>query len=65
MPKKPNLHEKGGDELFLSHATTDLKKGLTTYVYKEAILEQLKGIFDDLDIKRNEFYWTVRRLNER
>lgn len=60
MPKRPDMHEKGGDELFLTHATTDLKKGLTTYVYKKPILEQLKVIFDDLDIKRKDFYWTVK-----
>lgn len=60
MPKRPDMHEKGGDELFLSHATTDLKKGLTTYVYKEQILNKLKDVFNDLDIKRKDFYWAVK-----
>ena len=45
---------------FLSDAIRDLQKGLTTYVYKEHILNELKKVFSNLDIKRNEFYWTVR-----
>jgi hypothetical protein len=45
---------------FLSDAKRDLKQGLTTYVYKEHILNKLKDVFNDLDIKRNDFYWTVK-----
>lgn len=60
MPKRPNMHEKNAEELFISQAIMDLKQGLTTYVYKEHILEELKKIFSDLDIRRNDFYWTVK-----
>lgn len=60
MKKRPDMRKKDADELFLSSAITDLRKGLITYVYKDHILEQLKNIFKDLDIRRNEFYWTVR-----
>lgn len=45
---------------FLSDAIQDLKHGLTTYVYKEHILNKLKERFDDLDIKRKDFYWIVK-----
>lgn len=54
------VYERNPEELFLSQATTDLKKGLTTYVYKEDILEKLKDIFSNLDIRKSEFYWAVR-----
>jgi hypothetical protein len=60
MAIKINSENFEPDERFLSDAIQDLKKGLTTYVYKKPILEQLKVIFDDLDIKRNDFYWTVK-----
>lgn len=60
MAKRPDMHEKNANELFLSQAVMDLKQGLTTYVYKNYILDELKNIFSDLDITRNDFYWTVR-----
>ena len=60
MPKRPDMHEKDGDKLFLLDAIQDLKHGLTTYVYKEHILDKLKQIFNNLDIRRNDFYWTVK-----
>ena len=53
------------EEKFISDAILDLKHGLTTYVYKEHILDELKKVFKDLDIKRNEFYWTVRNKEVR
>ena len=52
--------DKNAEELFIAEAINDLKKGLTTYVYKEHILNELKKVFNNLDIRRNEFYWTVR-----
>ena len=60
MRKRPDMRKKDADELFLSSAITDLRKGLITYVYKDHILEQLKNIFKDLDIKKCDFYWAVR-----
>ena len=60
MGKKPNMYEKSTEERFLSDAILDLRRGLITYVYKEHILDKLKQIFKDLDIRRNEFYWAVR-----
>jgi hypothetical protein len=60
MGKKPNMYEKSTEERFLSDAILDLRRGLITYVYKDYILDELKKIFNDLDIARNEFYWTVR-----
>ena len=48
------------EELFLSDAINDLRKGKTTYVYKEHILNELKKVFSNLDITRNDFYWTVK-----
>jgi NurA-like 5'-3' nuclease len=60
MPRKPNMHEKNIEEKFLSDAILDLKQGLTTYIYKEHILDKLKEKFNDLDIRRNDFYWTVK-----
>ena len=62
MPKRVarDNYKKDLSEEFLSAAILDLQHGLTTYVYKEHILDKLKEIFKDLDIRRNEFYWTVR-----
>ena len=60
MEQEKFSYEKNPEELFLSQATMDLRKGLTTYVYKEHFLDKLKEIFKDLDIRRNDFYWTVR-----
>ena len=54
-------HHTNEEELFLSSAITDLRKGLITYVYKENILEELKKIFSDLDIRKKDFYWIVTR----
>lgn len=53
-------HHKNEEELFISAAILDLQHGKTTYVYKEHILDKLKEIFKDLDIRRNDFYWKVR-----
>ena len=58
------IYERDTEEMFLSQATMDLKQGLTTYVYKEHYLEKLKEIFKDLEIRRNSFYWSVRRVNK-
>ena len=55
-----NTYERNAEELFMSHAVMDLKRGLITYVYRDYILDRLKSMFKDLDIRRNEFYWTVR-----
>lgn len=41
---------------FLSDAILDLRKGKTTYVYKEHILNGLKEVFNDLEITRKDFY---------
>lgn len=60
MPRKPNLHDRDTEERFLLDAIIDLKQGLTTYIYKEHILDKLKEKFNDLDIRRNDFYWTVK-----
>ena len=54
-----NAQERNSEELFLSHAVMDLKRGHTIYVYRDYILESLKQIFNNLDIKRNDFYWEV------
>lgn len=51
---------KNSEELFISEAIIDLKHGNTTYVYKECILDKLKDIFEDLTIKKEEFYWSVK-----
>lgn len=48
------------EKLFLSHAIMELKRGLTTYVYREHILNKLKERFSDLEIARKEFYWVVK-----
>lgn len=60
MAIKINSENFEPEERFLSDATLDLQRGLTTYVYRDYILDKLKEIFKDLDIRRNEFYWTVR-----
>ena len=60
MAIKINSENFEPDERFLSDAILELQRGLTTYVYKEHILDELKKIFKDLDIARNEFYWRVR-----
>jgi hypothetical protein len=60
MAKKIVPYDINPEERFLSDATLDLRRGLVTYVYKDYILDELKKIFDDLDIARNDFYWTVR-----
>jgi hypothetical protein len=62
MPKKIDTYgyDKNTEERFLSDAILDLQRGLTTYVYKERYLDRLKQIFDDLDIKKCDFYWSVR-----
>lgn len=60
MARRPNMYEKSADERFLSDAILDLQRGETTYVYKENILDKLKEIFGNLDIRRNDFYWSVR-----
>ena len=54
-------YHKNEEELFIAAAILDLKQGLTTYVYKEHILNELKQIFKDLEITRNDFYWEVTR----
>ena len=60
MARRPNMYEKSADERFLSDAILDLQRGETTYVYKEKQLDKLKEIFKDLDIRKNDFYWTIR-----
>ena len=60
MTKKLAPYDINPEERFLSDAILDLRRGEITYVYKDYILDELKKIFDDLDIARNEFYWTVR-----
>ena len=60
MPKKPKLYEKNTEEMFLSDAILDLRHGETTYVYKQCILDELKKVFKDLEIKKFDFYWRVR-----
>ena len=62
MPTKVGREDYRTDleEEFLSDAILDLRRGETTYVYKQKILDKLKQIFNDLDITRNDFYWTVR-----
>ena len=60
MFKENEANERNGEELFMSHAIMDLKRGHITYVYKDYILENLKQIFNNLDIRKNEFYWAVR-----
>ena len=60
METLTEAHERDSVELFLSHAVMDLKCGHTTYVYRDYILESLKQMFNNLDIKRNDFYWEVR-----
>ena len=60
MAVKINSEHFDAEERFLTDAILDLEHGDTTYVYKEYILDRLKQIFKDLDIRRNEFYWTVR-----
>lgn len=62
MPKektKDAFHKNVGEQ-FLTDAINELRKGNTTYIYKEMYLDKLKEIFNDLDITRNEFYWKVR-----
>jgi hypothetical protein len=60
MAVKINSEHFEPEEKFLSDTILDLQRGITTYVYKKNILDKLKEIFKDLDIKRNDFYWTVR-----
>ena len=60
METLTEAHERDAEELFLSHAVMDLKRDYTTYVYRDYILESLKQMFNNLDIKRNDFYWSVR-----
>lgn len=50
------------EEQFLTDAILDLKHGETIYVYKKHFLDKLKEIFNDLEIRRFEFYWRVRNL---
>lgn len=45
---------------FLRDAILDLKHGKTTYVYKEHILNEIKKVFSNLDIRRKDFYWIVK-----
>lgn len=62
------MYEKNAEEMFLSDAILDLRHGEIIYVYKQCILDELKKIFKDLEITRNEFYWRVRNnevINER
>ena len=58
--RRTTAFHKNEEDLFISDAITDLKRGETTYVYREKQLDKLKEIFKDLDIRRNDFYWTVR-----
>lgn len=62
MKRMPTGCEYNSDleEKFISDAIIDLKQGLTTYVYKERVLNKLKQAFNDLEIRKNEFYWSVR-----
>ena len=64
MKEERPIYDRDTEEMFLSQATMDLKQGLTTYVYKEHYLEKLKEIFKDLEIRRNSFYWAVRRVSK-
>ena len=52
------------EEQFLSAAILDLEHGETIYVYKKNILDKLKQIFNDLEIRWFEFYWRVRNLEK-
>lgn len=64
MIKKSGFYDYDVDleELFLSSAILDLEHGETTYVYKQVILDKLKEIFSDLEIRWFDFYWRVRNL---
>lgn len=48
------------EEEFLQDAILDLRHGETIYVYTKYILEELKKVFNDLEIRRFEFYWRIR-----
>lgn len=60
MAIKLNSDNFDAEERFITDAILDLEHGDTTYVYKEHILDELKKIFKDLDIAKNDFYWRVR-----
>ena len=60
MPKPLKMYEKSTEEMFLSDAILDLRHGETTYVYKQCILDELKKVFKNLEIRKFEFYWRVR-----
>ena len=61
MAIKLNSDNFDAEERFITDAILDLEHGKTTYVYKEHILDKLKEIFKDLDIRKKDFYWIVTR----
>lgn len=49
------------NEKFYRDAISDLKKHKRVYVYKEEVLEKIKEKYDDLNIRKWDFYWEVTR----
>lgn len=38
----------------------ELKRGHKVYIYKAKILEEVKKAFNNLEIKKKDFYWSVK-----
>lgn len=50
-----------GYSMCLHSAITDLRHYKRVFVYKSEIVEELKEKFDDLIIRKGDFYWEINR----
>ena len=50
-----NTEQKYMRDVFLS-----LRAGEEFYIYNAEVLEELKEIFDDLEVTKGDFYWIVK-----
>lgn len=44
----------------LRDAISELKRGHRVYIYNSKILEEVKKEFNNLEIKKRDFYWSVK-----
>lgn len=45
-------------------AIAELRRGNRVYIYKSNILEEVKKAFNNLEIIKKDFYWTVKNNGE-
>lgn len=59
------LYRVDGYDTCLRDAAKDLRHHRRTFVYKEEIVEELKKKFKDLEVRKEDFYWVLKRKEKK